>query len=163
MHPGAGKEPNRWPAEHFGEVARTLRARGHRVVLAAGPRERALLVRADAGAGTVLPRLPALPVHALAGALADADFALVNDTGVMHLAAAVGTPVLALFGPTDPAIWCPAAPRVWTLRAANGRLDALAHVPVASAVTALLAHLAGAGAAPPTVRPAPAPSPGRVG
>lgn len=157
MHPGAGKEPNRWPAQRFGQLARALRIRGHRVALAAGPRERTLLVRADAGAATTLPRLAPLSVHALAGAIADADFAIVNDTGVLHIAVAVRTPTLAFFGPTDPAIWCPASARAWTLRPSDGRLESLPSEVVGAAATGLLAHVAGQGPVPPGVRPAPSP------
>ena len=141
MHPGAGKESNRWPAERFGEVARSLRAVGHRVAVCAGPNERSLLPRVDAGSGTELPRLPELSIHGLGGALADADLAIVNDTGVLHLAAAVGTATLGLFGPTDPAIWCPAAPRVWTLRGSDGHVATLPADRVARAAVELAAYL----------------------
>lgn len=155
LHPGAGKAPNRWPAERFGEVARALRSVGHRVAVCAGPSERSLLPRVDAGAETVLPRLPGLSVHALGGALADADLALVNDTGVLHLAAATGTHALALFGPTDPAIWCPSSRRVWTLRSPDGRLAALRTAEVASAAVGLAAHLAAGAVLPRALVPAP--------
>ncbi len=155
VHPGAGKVPNRWPAERFGEVARALRAVGHRVAVCAGPAERALPAAVDAGAGVALPRLPVLSVHALGAALAEADLAIVNDTGVLHLAAAVGTRVLALFGPTDPAIWCPASPRVWTLRAPGGDLTSLPAEDVVRAAVGLAAHVAGEGRVPRLLRPAP--------
>lgn len=155
LHPGAGKVPNRWPADRFGEVARALRAVGHRVAVCAGPAERSLPAAVDAGAGVALPHLPVLSVHALGAALAEADLAIVNDTGVLHLAAAAGTRVLALFGPTDPAIWCPASPRVWTMRAADGVLDSLAAQDVARAAVGLAAHVAGEGRVPKLVRAAP--------
>lgn len=163
MHPGAGKEANRWPAERFGQVARALHAAGHRVAVCAGPGEHGLLPRVDAGGGVALPRLPSLSVHALGGALADANLVIVNDTGVLHLAAAVGAAALALFGPTDPAIWCPASPRVWTMRASTADVAALGADAVARASVALAAHLAGAAApSPELARPAPvrAPRPG---
>ncbi|HMB69707.1 MAG TPA: glycosyltransferase family 9 protein, partial [bacterium] len=106
IHPGAGKRPNRWPAERFGEVARALAAAGHRVAVATGPSETDLFAGVDRGAGCALPRIPGLGLHALAGAIKHADLLLANDTGVLHLGAAVGVPVLTLFGPTDPAQWC---------------------------------------------------------
>jgi len=43
----------------------------------------------------------------MAALLAEADLLLCNDTGVMHVGAAVGTPLVAVFGPTDPALWKP--------------------------------------------------------
>ncbi len=48
----------------------------------------------------------------LARFLAGARLFLGNDSGIAHLAAAVGTPVVALFGPTDPAVWAPRGPHV---------------------------------------------------
>ena len=162
LHPGAGKVPNRWPAERFGEVARALRAVGHRVAVCAGPTERALLSALDGGAGAVLPRLPSLSVHALGAAFAECDLAIVNDTGVLHLAASAGTHVLGLFGPTDPAQWCPASPRVWTLRPPDGVLGSLDAALVVREAVGLAAHLAGAPRMPRGLRPAPLRVPGAM-
>ena len=55
-------------------------------------------------------------LYELACWLASARLYIGNDSGITHLAAAVGTPVLALFGPTDPAIWAPRGPHVRVLR-----------------------------------------------
>ncbi len=87
LHPGAGKIPNRWDAARFGEVAKELAAAGHRVAATAGPAERALLDRLDHGAGSRVPRLPALSIRALAGALAHAD----SSSGERHRGAARGS------------------------------------------------------------------------
>jgi ADP-heptose:LPS heptosyltransferase len=51
-------------------------------------------------------------LYELARWLAQARLFVGNDSGITHLAAAVGTPVLALFGPTDPAVWAPRGPHV---------------------------------------------------
>ena len=51
-------------------------------------------------------------LYELASWLATARIFIGNDSGPAHLAAAVGTPVVALFGPTDPAVWAPRGPRV---------------------------------------------------
>jgi ADP-heptose:LPS heptosyltransferase len=157
MHPGAGKLPNRWPAERFGQVARTLTAAGHRVAIATGPGETDLFERVDAGAGRAMPRLPGLPLHAVAGAIGSADLLLANDTGVLHLGAAVGVPTLTFFGPTDPRQWCPAAPRLWYLAARDGDLEALPTVDVEQSSREILDHLAG-GPEPGTATAAPRPS-----
>jgi ADP-heptose:LPS heptosyltransferase len=60
-----------------------------------------------------------------------------NDSGVSHLAAAWGAPTLALFGPTDPAVWAPLGPHVRTLRSTTGAMDGLS----VDAVEAELAEL----------------------
>jgi ADP-heptose:LPS heptosyltransferase len=155
IHPGAGKLPNRWPAERFGEVASALIARGHQVATAAGPGESSLLHRVDRGAGQVLRRIPPCRVRVLGAVLQEADLVLANDTGVLHLGAAVGTPVLALFGPTDPAIWCPAAPAVRWLRAPGEDLDRLSTSVVEQAAVGLADALAGGGAMPSELAAAP--------
>ena len=105
IHPGAGAEWKRWPADRFAALARNLSESGHKVSLIEGP--------ADARAVAVVLDLISLPVirppspRALATVLAGAELFIGNDSGVTHLAAAVGTPVVALFGPTDPVNWAP--------------------------------------------------------
>ncbi len=158
VHPGAGKRPNRWPAERFGAVAAALVADGHRVAATAGPQEEELLDALDRGAGWNVPRLAPARVRILAGAFAAADLLLANDTGILHVGAAVGAPVLAFFGPTDPAQWCPAAPRVWTLLAAGGNLTRLSEREGVRAATGLAAHLAGDCALPAGLVQAPEPA-----
>lgn len=155
IHPGAGKKPNRWPAERFGEVAAALLARGHRVAACAGPREAGLLAAVDRGAGRPVPRLVPLGFRELAGAFRAADLLLANDTGVLHLGAAAGTSTLALFGPTDPAQWCPACPNVRFLRAPGGDLARLTVAVVREAAVAWAGALAGAGEIPPGTHAAP--------
>ncbi len=157
MHPGAGKKPNRWPAERFGQVARTLEDAGHRVAITTGPSETGLFDEVDAGAGRELPRLPPLGLHALAGALKHADFLMANDTGVLHLGASAGVPILALFGPTDPAQWCPAAPRVWHLRGDEDDVANLSIDVVSEACGEIVSHLDG-GRVPVTPNEAPSPT-----
>jgi ADP-heptose:LPS heptosyltransferase len=62
----------------------------------------------------------------LAAVLARAGLYVGNDSGVSHLAAAAGCPTVALFGPTDPALWSPVGPRVRAIRSRTGAMDGLA-------------------------------------
>lgn len=156
LHPGAGKKPNRWPAERFGEVAGALLDAGHRVAVATGPSETELFADVDRGAGRALPRLPGLSIHALAGAMKHADLLVANDTGVLHLGASVGVPVLTLFGPTDPEQWCPSAPNVWYLRAESGDLGRLETSTAIAALREVVESLQG-GPSPATAHAAPTP------
>lgn len=104
IHPTAGRAVKRWPAERFAELADWLALqRGYRVVLIAGQAhlpeifQLRRLTRCrpiDLAGGTSLPQLVAL--------LRKASVLITNDSGPMHLSAAVGTPVVAIFGPTDP-------------------------------------------------------------
>lgn len=99
LHPFAGSAAKRWPLERFRELARILE-RGMRVEWCAGPE--------DSLDGAV--RIDNL--YELARHLAAARVFVGNDSGITHLAAAVETPVVALFGPADPRVWAPRGPRV---------------------------------------------------
>jgi heptosyltransferase-2 len=111
LAPGARWATKRWPAERFAAVADALSALGFRIVLAGGPGDRdafaafraAVRCRVDAD-------LSFLPLDALAAAIARVQLLIACDSGPVHLAAAVGTPVLALFGPTSVARWGPPPP-----------------------------------------------------
>ncbi|HSN91871.1 MAG TPA: glycosyltransferase family 9 protein [Anaeromyxobacteraceae bacterium] len=109
--PGASTATKRWPAERFAEVARALADGGASVVLAGGPSDRVEIDAFRAALGRpVAADLTDLPVDALAAGLAEVDLLLACDSGPVHLAAAVGTPVVAIFGPTSPERWGPPAP-----------------------------------------------------
>lgn len=95
IQPFSGSPRKNWPLERFRRLARGLE-RVMRVEWCRGPEDPEL-----AGA-VVIEDLYQLACH-----LAQASLYLGNDSGITHLAAAVGTPVLALFGPTDPAVWAP--------------------------------------------------------
>ena len=106
VHPGSGSPAKNWPAARFLEILRHLRTGGHEAVVVLG--------EADAAEAAVLAReLPELPVLAgltlvdLGAALAECRAFLGNDSGIAHLAAAAGLPVVVLFGPSDPETWAP--------------------------------------------------------
>lgn len=120
VHPGAGKTQNVWPAERFAEVVGRALAEGVDVLVLHGPADAAALeglrTRVAAGVGGRLKVAPALTVGTAAALLDEADRFLCNDTGIMHVAGALGVPTVALFGPTDPALWKPPSRRVVALR-----------------------------------------------
>ncbi|MEO8347507.1 MAG: lipopolysaccharide heptosyltransferase II [Acidobacteriota bacterium] len=93
----------RWPAERFGRLGPLLIERGLLSALVIGPGEERLAEEARVAAGGYLPALGAdLGPVEVAALAARAEVVVSNDSGPMHLAAAVGTPVVAIFGPTDP-------------------------------------------------------------
>jgi len=111
IHPGAASEARRWPAERFAVVAAAERAAGRHVVLTGTPNEEARARRIAELAG-----LPAEAVLAgrtelvgLAALVHSAARVVSGDTGVAHLATALGTPSVVLFGPTSPRHWGPPA------------------------------------------------------
>lgn len=92
--PGAGRPDKQWPPERFGEIARRLGDR--RVIAAWGPNEEPL------AAAIGCEVAPATDLSELAYLFQHARLVIAGDTGPLHLAAALGTRVVALFGPTDP-------------------------------------------------------------
>jgi heptosyltransferase-2 len=124
LHPGSGSPKKNWPIGHFIEAARRLRADGRAVVFLLGeadeqPRE------ALARNAPEFPRLEGLSVREAAQTLSAASGYLGNDSGITHLAAALGVRTVALFGPSDPARWAPRGEHVNVLRAASGIMDDL--------------------------------------
>jgi ADP-heptose:LPS heptosyltransferase len=113
LYPGSSRsqEFKRWPAPRFAETGRRLAARGVGVVIGWGPGEEDLAREVAAGCAGGAALAPAGDLLDLA-ALASLAGALVgNDSGPIHLAWAVGTPVVAIFGPTDPELNSPPGER----------------------------------------------------
>jgi hypothetical protein len=108
IHPGAGSPDKCWAMERFLDVAASLGSAGMDVVFALGPVElerwpsKRISRLRDAAAV-----LADAPLTRLAGVLAGAAALLGNDSGAAHLAAAVGAPTVALFGPTSPTGFAP--------------------------------------------------------
>ncbi|WP_338899732.1 glycosyltransferase family 9 protein [Streptomyces sp. TG1A-60] len=114
VHPGADAGARRWPGERFAAVARELRRRGLDVVLTAGAGEKEAARSVAAAAGlpvdTVLGGADGdLPFDRLAALVGGARCVVVGDTGPAHLATALGTPSVVLFGPVAPRLWGPPA------------------------------------------------------
>ncbi|HEX8101843.1 MAG TPA: glycosyltransferase family 9 protein, partial [Solirubrobacteraceae bacterium] len=109
IHPGAASAARRWPAERWAAVARAERGRGRRVLLTGSAAERPLAqaVARDAGLPAGAVRAGATDLAGLAALLAGAARAASGDTGFSHLATAVGTPSVTLFGPVPPQEWGP--------------------------------------------------------
>lgn len=100
--PGTMWETKHWSADGFAEVTRRLLARGLAVAVSGTPAEERLCQQiVDAAPGAVNLSGKTSPA-VLAALLREAQLCLTNDSGAMHLTVAVGTPVVAVFGPTDP-------------------------------------------------------------
>jgi heptosyltransferase-1 len=104
MNPGAAWPNKRWPVERFAALAREMQARYHmKSAVLWGPGEETLaaqIARASSGAAEMAPATTLADVLALAR---EARLLVSGDTGPTHLAAAVGTPIVGIYGPTDPA------------------------------------------------------------
>lgn len=138
---GASKPENRWAPERFGELARALAAEaGAPLCLTGGPDDRVAAARALAVSGPGVRDLTGhTSLRQLAALARRARLFVGCDTGPMHLTAAVGTPVVALFGPADPARTGPFGAGHVVLRAPAGRMEELTLARVLEAVRARLA------------------------
>jgi heptosyltransferase-1 len=115
LNPGAGWGAKRWPAERYGQVARQLASLGLRTVLNYGPGEQDLAQATQSASGGTAESMNCT-ITELIALTRRARLFIGGDTGPLHLAAALGVPVVAIFGPTDPARNGPYATRAIVLR-----------------------------------------------
>jgi ADP-heptose:LPS heptosyltransferase len=148
---GSREARKNWPLAHFITLAGMLERAGRMPVFLIGPRERDLLVvlRARVPSALVLdadPVDPAVKLRPLELAMAIGRrlaAAVANDSGIGHLLAAQGTPLVSLFGPSDPERWRPFAASGAVLRAqafGGTTMDAIPVEPVFAAVNSLIAE-----------------------
>ena len=122
LNPGAGWGAKRWPIDRYAEVARALHASGYAIVVNAGPGEEQLAQELRHIAGDFInPVRPTLPE--LIAITRRAALVIAGDTGPLHLASALGRPVVAIFGPTDPARNGPFGGRFRVLRHPESKRD----------------------------------------
>lgn len=116
LSPGGGWGAKRWPLERYAQVHNAVaRARGWRSVVNVGPGEEALFNEFLKHARVTRPVQASLPLRQLVALLRRARLVISGDSGPLHLAAALGTPTVGLYGPTDPARNGPYGPRAVAL------------------------------------------------
>jgi ADP-heptose:LPS heptosyltransferase len=119
VHVSGGREIKQWPTDRFAEVAsRLARETGGTLVLTGTESDRRMVesVAARLPPGQVLDVSGRLDLPSLAAVLERLVMLVTGDTGPMHLAEAVGTPVVAIFGPSDPRRYGPRLPSSRTVR-----------------------------------------------
>jgi lipopolysaccharide heptosyltransferase II len=111
LHAGATWPAKRWAPERFASLATLLRERFRvRTVLTAGPGDLDVVSQLQAALPDALPLFAGLPLRELAALLVQCNVCVANDCGTMHIAAAVGTPTIGIFGPGEEDIWFPYSP-----------------------------------------------------
>lgn len=118
IHPGSGSKKKVWPLKKFLSLLRSLKSRtDSKFLIILGPAEPPEIQRTFEGAREervfVLKNLSLLQ---LASIMEGCRLFIGNDSGISHMAAALGLPTLVLFGPTDPRIWSPRGEKVVVLR-----------------------------------------------
>ncbi len=122
LNPGAGWGAKRWPVERYAAVARALKSRGFRVLLNAGPGEEPLAHSIqELSAGDAQPLNAS--IAQLIAVTRRVALVIAGDTGPLHLACALGRPVVGIYGPTDPARNGPFGTRFRVLRSPDSRRD----------------------------------------
>jgi heptosyltransferase-1 len=103
INPGAAWPNKCWPPERFAELARILRDRtGLHSLVTWGPKERSLADAVSQGSGGAASPAPPTSIADLAALMRSAALVISGDTGPLHIGAAVGAPIVGLFGPTRP-------------------------------------------------------------
>jgi heptosyltransferase-1 len=126
INPGAGWGAKQWPVDRYAAVARGLIERGFRILVNAGPKEERLadeIVKGTSGAAIPL----SVSLDQLIALTRRVALCVAGDTGPLHLACALGRPVLGIYGPTDPSRNGPYGTRFKVLRSPMSRRDHTRH------------------------------------
>jgi len=140
LHPGSGSTTKNWPAGNWIDLAKAAIAQNlaDEILLITGEVEAATGLRDKVldGLANEIPlrHLDHAPLTEVAEALAATSAFVGNDSGVTHLAGALGIPTLALFGPTDAEVWAPWGEQVTVLRPEGNKIEA---IPLATVLEAL--------------------------
>lgn len=108
IHPGATWPAKKWFPERFAELTDAIHEKhGIPVIMTAGPGDFASIEAVRTAVRTRIALIPQLPLRRLAAVIAGCSAYVSNDAGPMHIAVAVGTPTIGIFGPGEENIWFP--------------------------------------------------------
>jgi lipopolysaccharide heptosyltransferase I len=142
INPGAGRADKRWPLAHFTALADRLAAEcAARILLLWGPNEAPMAHAIRNGLSGPAILAPPTDLDELTALLDRATLVVAGDTGPLHLAAALGTPCLGLYGPTDAVRNGPYGPRCQGVQSPDGTMPGLGSGAVFDAACALLESL----------------------
>jgi len=140
LHPGSGDPGKNWPLAGFLAVADRASRHGLSPVFIVGEADVEIAGRLEA-AGEGVPVLSGLSLVEVAESLAACTAYVGNDSGITHLAAALGIPVAGLFGPTDPAVWGPRGEKVRIVSARQRTTESMAEIRADHVVDILVAAI----------------------
>ena len=138
IHPGSGSEKKNWPVQRWAEfLAWVLKETDRNVLLVGGEAEGSRLNELGQPLNKErIRRAERLPLPELGALLSQCELFVGHDSGITHLAAAVGCDVVALWGPSKRAIWHPMSERARVVEARGGELE---HLPVDEVIDAIRA------------------------
>ena len=123
LAPGAVGPGKAWPPAHYAALARALAAEGADVWVLGGPNEKAIAAGIAAAGGSNVTDLTGHDLRDAILAMTISDAAVTNDSGLMHIAAALNTPTIAIFGPTSPRLWGPLNPLAAVVEPPGGPVE----------------------------------------
>lgn len=139
IHPGSGGKNKCWAPSHFATTADALiRQTGCLVCLSSGPADGPLAEAVSQLMTEKATVLPQLPLRQFAAFMTTCSAYLGNDSGPTHLAAALGLPTIALFGPTNPHIWSPRGPKVHIISSPDCHINNISPTTVTKTLAPLL-------------------------
>jgi len=138
FHPGSGSGTKNWPLECWNDFLQRVGSKFERMLLIGGEADDEVIGAVQLGwKGPAFETAIRRNLWELARTLSKCSIFVGHDTGVTHLAAAVQTPTVALFGPTNPDVWRPVGEHVKVIQSQQGRMDAIGVEAVLDAVKAL--------------------------
>jgi heptosyltransferase-2 len=130
LAPGAVGPSKRWPTAYYADLARRLAAEGTWVWVIGGPGEKEIAAQIAPTQHGGIRDLTGPDLRNAILALAAANTAVSNDSGLLHVAAALGTPAVGIFGPTSPWHWAPLNPIAAVMETPNELPCRPCHKPV---------------------------------
>ena len=138
FHPGSGSRAKNWPLGHWTDFIEKIESKFEGLLLIGGEADDEVIQAFRlCWRGPAIESVVRQNLWDLARALTRCTIFVGHDTGVAHLAAAVQTPTVVLFGPTDPNVWRPLGSHVKTVCGDEGRMDAISVTAVLEAVQGL--------------------------
>jgi len=139
IHIGANKKENRWPVEKLTETAaKVYNTYGTMPAVFWGPKEYDMAREFENTVSVPVQLIPPSSLRQQAVHFSLCTAVVCNDTGIMHLCAAAGTPLAAVFGPTDPALWKPPGEKFRAVRSADKKTASVETDAVFAALKELL-------------------------
>jgi heptosyltransferase-2 len=162
LAPGAAARSRRWMVSSYRDLARELAKRGYGVWIAGGLNERELAAEIATGSGAHVRDLTGTDLRDAVLAVAAANLVIANDSGLLHVSGAVGTPTIGIFGPSSAWHWAPLNGLAATIEARTqiacrpchkpicrfGHQQCMRDIPTSQVLAAAMQTLAGLGAAP---------------
>lgn len=112
VHPGSGSRQKCWPIDRYVELIFWLKKMGAQILLISGQADTGIVEELRKKIRDNIILVDQFPLPILAAIIKRSDLFVGNDSGITHLAAAVGTPTISIFGPTDPRMWGPRGEQV---------------------------------------------------